>query len=59
MDLKLLTYGIMATGQTDGLMEFVAGSNEISAVLTKHGSLLNFLRHHNADKNGPYGVQAK
>jgi hypothetical protein len=59
MDLKLLTYGIMATGQTDGLMEFVAGSNEISAVLVKHGSILNFLRHNNPDKSGPYGVQAK
>lgn len=59
MDLKLLTYGILASGQKDGIMEFVKGSNEISAVLLKHGSLLNFLRANNGDRSGPYGIQAK
>lgn len=59
LDLKLLTYGILASGQKDGMMEFVAGSAEISAVLYKDGSILNFLRRNNPDRHGPYGVQAK
>jgi phosphatidylinositol 3-kinase len=59
LDLKLLTYGILATGQKDGMMEFVAGSAEISAVLSKDGSILNFLRRNNPDRMGPYGVSAK
>lgn len=59
LDLKLRTYGILASGQKDGMMEFVAGSSEISAVLSKDGSILNFLRRNNPDRHGPYGVQAK
>ncbi|CAM9225302.1 unnamed protein product [Ectocarpus fasciculatus] len=59
LDLKLLTYGILASGQKDGMMEFVAGSSEISAVLSKDGSILNFLRRNSPDRHGPYGVQAK
>lgn len=58
LDLKLLTYGILAIGPTDGIMEFVEGSMPISAVLSAHGnSLLNFLRIHNADPNGPFGIK--
>ena len=60
LDLGLLTYGILATGPTDGIMEFVRGSMPISAVLSSFGnSILTYLRHHNADSKGPLGVKAE
>lgn len=58
LDLKLLTYGILAVGQKDGIMEFVRNSMPISAVMTNCGSVLAFLKHHNPDKAGLYGVSA-
>lgn len=60
LDLGLLTYGILATGPTDGVMEFVRGSMPISAVLSSFGnSILAYLKHHNPDSRGPLGVKAQ
>jgi hypothetical protein len=60
LDLGLLTYGILATGPTDGVMEFVRGSMPISAVLSSYGnSILTYLKHHNPDSRGPLGVKAQ
>lgn len=56
LDLKLLTYGILAVGQTDGIMEFVQNSMPISAILKNFGSITEYLRHHNPDKKGPYEI---
>jgi len=59
LDLKLLTYGILAVGQNDGLMEFVRSSMPISAVLkTYNNSIADYLRHHRPDKAGPYEIAA-
>ncbi len=54
LDLKLLTYGILAVGQKDGIMEFVRNSMAISSVVKTHGSITEYLRLHNPDKSGPY-----
>ncbi|CAE7791595.1 pikE [Symbiodinium microadriaticum] len=60
LDLGLLTYGILATGPTDGVMEFVRGSMPISAVLSSYGnSILTYLKHHNPDSKGPLGMKAE
>jgi len=59
LDLRLLTYSILATGQRDGIMQFVSHSTPISAILAQHGSILNFLRLHNADKSSSSGVSAR
>jgi phosphatidylinositol 3-kinase len=56
LDLKVLTYGILAVGPNDGLMEFVTGAMAISAILKEFKSISNFLRHHNPDKYGPYEI---
>lgn len=56
LDLKLLTYGILAVGQKDGIMEFVSNSMPISAILKNFGSITDFLRQHNPDKSGPYEI---
>lgn len=37
-------------------MEFVRNSMPISAVEKNFGSVLDYLKHHNPDKNGPYEV---
>ena len=59
MDLKLLTYSILATGQTDGLMEFVSGSIAVSAIMANYNnSILNYLRDKNPDPGGPMGITA-
>mmetsp|Transcript_6861 Transcript_6861/g.11418 ORF Transcript_6861/g.11418 Transcript_6861/m.11418 type:complete len:873 (+) Transcript_6861:547-3165(+) len=58
LDLGLLTYGILATGPTDGIMEFVRGSMPISAVLSSYNNSLSaYLKHFNPDPHSPYGVK--
>lgn len=63
LDLGLLTYGILATGPTDGIMEFVRGSMPISAVVSEYGrnsaAVLNYLKEHNPDPKGPLGMKAQ
>ena len=39
-----------------GIMEFVVRSMPISAIMKKFGSITEFLRHHNPDKSGPFGI---
>lgn len=58
LDLRLLTYGILAVSQNDGIMEFVSNSMPISAILRNHGSITNFLKIHNPEENGPYGISS-
>lgn len=61
LDLEVLTYGILATGANDGIMEFVSPSLPVSAVLSKHKGIQNFLREHNPDKDAKatYGISPK
>ncbi|DBA04605.1 TPA: hypothetical protein N0F65_012188 [Lagenidium giganteum] len=58
LDLKLTPYRILATGATDGLMEFVQDSVPVSYVVAQFESpqVLSFLRKHNPDPSGDYGV---
>lgn len=56
LDLKLLTYGILAIGQKDGIMEFVSEAHAISAIIKEHKSIAKFLRIHNPCTYGPYGT---
>lgn len=63
LDLGLLTYGILATGPRDGIMEFVRGSLPVSAVVADYGrnsmALLNYLKAKNPDPRGPLGMTAQ
>ena len=58
LDLRLHTYGILAIGQKDGIMEFVPDAHAISAILKEHKSITKFLRIHNPCPYGPYGTHA-
>lgn len=60
LDLKLLTYGILATGPADGLMEFVSGSIAISAIMKQYnGSIGAYLKEKHPDPSEPLGISAK
>jgi len=53
----LITYGILATGKRDGIMEFVDNSQPVSGVLKNYGnSILNFLREASPDPTIANGV---
>lgn len=59
LDLKLTPYRILATGTSDGLMEFVQDSYPMSYVISKFESphqIMHFLRKHNPDPNAEFGV---
>ena len=59
LDLKTLTYGILATSNNDGIMEFVGDSRPVSGILKQHnGSLAAYLRHYNPSPSDPYGISA-
>ena len=58
LDLKLNTYGILALSKDDGLMEFVDGSDAVSAILSQYKTIQQYLRTYNEDPNGPYGINS-
>ncbi|KAK9455873.1 kinase-like domain-containing protein [Dipodascopsis uninucleata] len=57
LDLKLTPYRILATGPTDGAMQFVPSVSLATALAEYHG-ILSFLREHNPDNRAPLGVKA-
>jgi phosphatidylinositol 3-kinase len=58
LDLRLTCYDVLATGPLQGMMQFVP-SKTIAAIVSEHGTLLNYMRAHNPDEGsiGTYGVQ--
>jgi phosphatidylinositol 3-kinase len=58
LDLKLLPYDVLATGPTQGMIQFVP-SKTIAAIVSEHGTLLNYMRANFPDEGsvGTYGVE--
>ncbi|RYH15825.1 hypothetical protein EON65_31045 [archaeon] len=56
LDLKLLTYGILAITQSDGIMEFVEDSMPLSAVEREFSTITSYLKKYNYDKSGDYEI---
>ncbi|KAG8909004.1 Phosphatidylinositol (PI) 3-kinase [Tulasnella sp. 403] len=58
LDLKLSPYDVLATGPLEGMAQFIP-SKTIAAIVSEHGTLLTYLRAHNADEGsvGTYGVK--
>ena len=58
LDLKLTAYDVLATTPQQGLAQFVP-SKTIAAIMSEHGSLLNYLRANYPDEGsvGTYGVE--
>ncbi|KZT73494.1 putative atypical/PIKK/PI3K protein kinase [Daedalea quercina L-15889] len=58
LDLKLSPYDVLATGASQGMAQFIP-SKTIAAIVSEHGTLLNYLRAHYPDEGsvGTYGVE--
>lgn len=58
LDLKLSPYDVLATGPSQGMAQFIP-SKTIAAIVSEHGTLLNYLRAHYPDEGsvGTYGVE--
>ncbi|KAI0027323.1 atypical/PIKK/PI3K protein kinase [Vararia minispora EC-137] len=58
LDLKLTPYNVLATGPSQGMVQFVP-SKAIRVIVEEHGTLLNYLRAHYPDEGsvGTYGVE--
>lgn len=58
LDLKLSPYAVLATGSTEGMIQFVR-SKSLAAIMGEYGSLLNYLKvdHANEGAIGTFGVE--
>jgi phosphatidylinositol 3-kinase len=56
LDLKLTPYRTLATSPTAGAVQFVP-SLSLHAILAKHKSIQNYLKHHNPDPAAEFGVR--
>ncbi|EMD33468.1 class 3 phosphatylinositol 3-kinase [Gelatoporia subvermispora B] len=58
LDLKVSPYDVLATGPSQGLVQYIP-SKTISGIVSEHGTLLNYLRAHHPDEGsvGTYGVE--
>ncbi|KAI0671945.1 atypical/PIKK/PI3K protein kinase [Trametes maxima] len=58
LDLKLSPYDVLATGPSQGMVQFVP-SKTIAAIVSEHGTLLSYLRANYPDEGsvGTYGVE--
>ncbi|KAH7927966.1 putative atypical/PIKK/PI3K protein kinase [Leucogyrophana mollusca] len=58
LDLKLSPYDVLATGPLQGMAQFIP-SKTIAAIVSEHGTLLNYLRANNPDEGsvGTYSVE--
>lgn len=58
LDLKLTPYDVLATGPLQGMAHFIP-SKTIAAIVSEHGTLLNYLRANHPDEGsvGTYGVE--
>jgi phosphatidylinositol 3-kinase len=58
LDLRLSPYDVLATGPTQGMVQFIP-SKTIAAIVSEHGTLLNYMRANYPDEGsvGTYGVE--
>ncbi len=58
LDLKLSPYDVLATGPLEGMAQYIP-SKTIAAIVSEHGTLLNYLRAHYPDEGsvGTSGVE--
>eukprot|EP00252_Welwitschia_mirabilis_P014030 TRINITY_DN31050_c0_g1_i1.p1 TRINITY_DN31050_c0_g1~~TRINITY_DN31050_c0_g1_i1.p1 ORF type:complete len:805 (-),score=163.60 TRINITY_DN31050_c0_g1_i1:204-2618(-) len=55
LDLYLTPYRVLATGQDEGMIEFIPSSS-LASILSEHRSIVNYLQQYHADENGPFGI---
>ncbi|KAK8939157.1 hypothetical protein KSP39_PZI011129 [Platanthera zijinensis] len=57
LDLHLTPYRVLATGQDEGMLEFIPSSS-LAQILSEHRSITNYLQKFHPDDDGPFGITA-
>lgn len=57
LDLHLTPYKVLATGQDEGMLEFIPSSS-LAQILSEYRSIVNYLQRFHSDENGPFGITA-
>ncbi|KMT07235.1 hypothetical protein BVRB_6g148700 isoform A [Beta vulgaris subsp. vulgaris] len=57
LDLHLTPYRVLATGQDEGMMEFIP-SRSLAQILSEHRSIIGFLQKCHPDEDAPFGITA-
>ncbi|KAI0523993.1 hypothetical protein KFK09_003357 [Dendrobium nobile] len=57
LDLHLTPYRVLATGQDEGMLEFIPSSS-LAQILSEHRSIINYLQKFHPDEDGPFGITA-
>ncbi|KAL6007020.1 hypothetical protein ACLOJK_032516 [Asimina triloba] len=57
LDLHLTPYRVLATGQDEGMLEFIPSSS-LAQILLEHRSIISYLQKFHPDEDGPFGITA-
>ncbi|KAF6172277.1 hypothetical protein GIB67_024899 [Kingdonia uniflora] len=57
LDLHLTPYRVLATGQDEGMLEFIPSSS-LAQILSEHRSIISYLQKFHPDNDGPFGITA-
>ncbi|XP_042007161.1 phosphatidylinositol 3-kinase, root isoform-like isoform X2 [Salvia splendens] len=57
LDLHLTPYRVLATGQDEGMLEFIP-SKSLAQILSEHRSITSYLQKFYPDEDGPFGITA-
>ncbi|XP_022733422.1 phosphatidylinositol 3-kinase, root isoform isoform X2 [Durio zibethinus] len=57
LDLHLTPYKVLATGQDEGMLEFIP-SRSLAQILSEHRSIISYLQKFHNDEHGPFGITA-
>ncbi|KAJ8773848.1 hypothetical protein K2173_008311 [Erythroxylum novogranatense] len=57
LDLHLTPYKVLATGQDEGMLEFIP-SHSLAQILSEHRSIISYLQQFHRDEHGPFGITA-
>ncbi|XP_057950017.1 phosphatidylinositol 3-kinase, root isoform [Malania oleifera] len=57
LDLHLTPYRVLATGQDEGMLEFIPSSS-LAQILSEHRSIVSYLQKFHPDEDGPFGITA-
>ncbi|KAF3944819.1 hypothetical protein CMV_028748 [Castanea mollissima] len=57
LDLHLTPYKVLATGQDEGMLEFIP-SRSLAQILSEHRSIISYLQKYHPDEHGPFGITA-
>ncbi|KAG6471426.1 hypothetical protein ZIOFF_068867 [Zingiber officinale] len=58
LDLQLTPYKVLATGQDEGMLEFVPSSS-LAQILSEDRSIVSYLQRFHPDEDGPFGITAQ